>query len=82
MKAGDHIRVQMYTMGHRSHTQDFYVEEFRYCLGIFLSEDDRTAGHFTPLCELYEPGPESKEDYISNYGPYHTNMVQAWMDIP
>jgi len=82
MKAGDKIRVQKYIMGHRSHTDDYTVEEFRFCLGIFLSDDHRKAGKFTPLCELYENGPDSKSDYISHYGGYYTNQVQAWMDIP
>lgn len=82
MKLGDKIRVQKYIMGHESHQDDYVVEEFRHCLGIFLSGNDREAGRFTPLCELYEPGAESEEMYISNYGNYHTNMVQSWMDLP
>lgn len=82
MKTGDRIRIQFYMFGKPSHQKDYTVEEFRYCLGVFLSDDDRTAGRFTPLCELYEPGPESEQKYISNYGEYHTNMVQSWMDIP
>ena len=82
MRAGDKIRVQHYIMGHPAYTEDYTVEEFRYCLGIFLSEDHRKAGHFTPLCELYERGAESENDYISNYGDYYTNPVQSWMDIP
>lgn len=82
MKAGDRIRIQRYIMGHPSETEDFTVEEFRYCLGIFESEQHRQAGRFTPLCDLYERGPDSKDDYISNFGEYYTNPVQAWMDIP
>lgn len=83
MKAGDKIRVQMYIMGHhKGDLKDFVVEEYRYCLGIFLSEQHRTAGRFTPLCELYEPGPDSEKDYIPNFGEYTTNEVPAWMDIP
>jgi len=81
MKAGDRIRVFTYTMGHRTGTKDFTVEEFRYCLGIFENAMCKEAGHFTPLCNLYETGPDSEERYISNFGPYHTSMVQAWMDI-
>ncbi|MCF7811566.1 hypothetical protein K9N50_11325 [bacterium] len=81
MKAGDRIRVFTHTFGHRTGTVDLVVEEFRYCLGVFASENDRKAGRFTPLCDLYEPGPDSKQDYIPNYGEYHTNMVQSWMDI-
>ena len=82
MKAGDRIRVQKYIMGTAAYTEDYTVQEFRYCLGIFETEQHKSASDFTPLCELYERGPESKDDYISNYGPIYTNPVQAWMDIP
>lgn len=81
MKAGDKIRIQHYMMGYKSHTEDYTVEEFRYCLGIFQSSEHRAANSFTPLCELYERGPESEDDYISNFGATYTNPVQAWMDI-
>ena len=77
MKAGDRIRVS-----HYYGNEDFTVEEFRFCLGFFESDEHRKAGQFTPLCELYEKGPESVEGYISNFGTYYTNPVQAWMDIP
>lgn len=79
---GSRIRVQKYTMGHPTHTDDYTIELFRHCPGIFLSSADRQAGNFTPLCELYEPGPDSEKKYISNYGNYFTNEVQSWMDIP
>jgi len=82
MKAGDRIRVQRYIMGHPSYTEDFTVEEFHHCLGIFESNEHREAGSFAPLCDLYERGPDSKNSYISNYGEYYTNPVQGWMDIP
>jgi len=82
MKAGDKIRIQKYIMGHPSHTEDYTVECFRFCLGIFLSGQDRTASNFTPLCDLYEVGPDSTREYISNYGEYQTNQIQSWMDIP
>lgn len=81
MKAGDRIRVQHFMMGHRSYTEDFTVEEFRYCLGFFESPQHRQANKFTPLCDIYERGPDSKDDYISNFGECYTNPVQAWMDI-
>ena len=61
--------------------QDFTVEEFRYCLGIFESDEHRQAGKFTPLCELYGRGPESETKYISNFGEYVTNPVQLFMNI-
>jgi hypothetical protein len=82
MKAGDRIRVQQYIMGYPIGTEDYTVEEFRFCLGFFESDEHRKASMFTPLCNLYERGPESVESYISNFGPYFTNPVQGWMDIP
>ena len=82
MKAGDRIRVQYDVFGVKGYTEDFTVEEFRYCLGYFATDQHRTASQFTPLCVLYERGPDSVNDYISNYGEYYTNPVQAWMDIP
>lgn len=82
MKPGDRIRLTRYIMGHACGTEDFTVEEFRHCLGVFESEEHRTAGRFTPLCELYEPGPDSEHLYISNFGEYISNMVPAFMNIP
>ena len=82
MKTGDRIRIQYYMRGHPFETEDFTVEEFRFCLGIFKSEQHRKAGKFTPLCDLYERGADSKDDYISNFGEYYTNPVQGWMNIP
>lgn len=82
MKVGDKIRVFTYCMGFKKGTEDYTIEEFRFCLGFFQSNDHRKANKFTPLCELYERGPDSKNDYISNYGEYYTNPVQAWMNLP
>ena len=82
MKAGNRIRVTMYCFGQDIGFEDFTVEEFRYCLGIFRSEQHREAEHFTPLCELFERGPDSENKYISNYGEYISNMVQGWSDLP
>ena len=81
MKAGDKIRLQWYIMGFPAYLRDFEVEEFRHCLGIFKSNHHRIAGDFTPLCDLYESGPESESKYLSNYGEYITNEVPSWMDI-
>jgi hypothetical protein len=84
MKAGDRIRLHVPVMagwGFKK-LEDFTVEEFRFCLGIFKSEEHRLAGRFTPLCELYEPGPESESKYIENFGEYRTNMVQEFMNLP
>lgn len=77
MREGDRIRI-MTLYG----PEDYTVESFRWCLGFFNSEDHRAAGNFTPLCDLYEPGPESERGYISNYGDYYTNEVQGWCDLP
>ena len=81
--AGDKIRLPwVYPDGQKSGKhKDFTVEEFRYCLGIFVNENDRTAGKFTPLCELYRAGPESEERYIGNYGTYYTNQVPDFIKI-
>lgn len=82
MKAGNKIRVTEYFCGHDIGFEDYTIEEFRHCLGIFQSEQHREAGDFTPLCELYERGPDSENKYISNYGEYLTNKVQGWSDLP
>ena len=81
MKAGDKIRLTDYVMGYPCGTSDYVVEEFRYCLGIFLSDEHKEAGKFTPLCELYERGPLSENKYISNFGEYDTNLVPSYMNI-
>lgn len=78
MEAGCKIRLEHEYGG----TDDYVVEVFRHCLGVFLSPAHREAGDFTPLCELYGKGPESEEGYVGNHGAYWTNMVPAWMDIP
>ena len=79
LKCGDRIEMEYYIMGKPTGEWHKYtVEEFRQCLGIFESDDHRTAGNFTPLCELYKAGPDSREKYISNYGSYTTNMVPGW----
>jgi hypothetical protein len=82
MKAGDRIRMTYYTMGHANGFVDFTIEEFRFCLGIFESDEHRQADRFTPLCELYGDGPDSEARYISNFGDYRTNQVPSFMNIP
>lgn len=82
MKAGDKIRINWFDFGYWDGVEDYVVEEFRYTLGIFRSEQHRVAGVFTPLCELYYRGPESENAYLSNFGEYTTNLVQGWSDIP
>ena len=78
MKAGDRIRVSCPYVG----LIDYTIEEFRFSLGFFESEQHREMSLFTPLCDLYERGPNSNNDYMSNLGPFITNPVQAWMDLP
>jgi hypothetical protein len=83
MKAGDRIRLTEYIMGtHPIGTNDYTVEEFRFCLGIFQSEQHRKAESFTPLCDIYDRGPDSENKYISNFGEYVSNLVPAFMNIP
>ena len=82
MKEGDWIRLDVGWFGMYVDLQDFEVEEFRHCLGIFATENHRKAGKFTPLCELYIAGPESKYGYISNFGEIITNQVPLFMNIP
>ncbi len=82
MKVGDRIRMGKYIFNFPAGTKDYTIEEFRFCLGIFESEQHRKAMKFTPLCELYERGPDSKTKYLSNFGEYYTEPVQSWMDIP
>ena len=81
MKVGNKIRVFETMMGHVTGHNDFIVEEFRYCLGIFESEQHRLASRFTPLCDLFEPAPDSERKYMSNFGDYNTKYVQYWMDL-
>ena len=82
MKAGDRIRVDVGRYALYTDLQDFTVEEFRYCLGFFASDQHREAGHFTPLCDVYGRGPDSESKYISNFGEYTTNLVPDFMNLP
>jgi hypothetical protein len=75
---GDRIRLE----GHYGTTNDFTVEKFRDCLGVFWSDAARKAGSFTPLCEMYGHGAGSENSYISNYGEYVKNPVALWMQLP
>jgi len=81
MKPGMKIKLPYFICGEIISWDEFEVEEFRHCLGVFISKEHRIANQFTPLCELYERGPESKEGYISNHGEYYTNPVQLWIDL-
>lgn len=78
LAVGDKIRVERIY----GDTTDLCVEEFRQCLGVFVSEAHRQAQDFKPLCDLYGSGPETQQKYISNYGEYFTNQVPLWMNIP
>jgi len=78
MRVGDRIRIKT---GWGS-LANFTVEEFRYCLGVFQSDQHRIAGDFTPLCDLYEAGAYSELHYLNNFGEHITNKVPRWMDLP
>jgi len=78
LKIGDRIRLEF----QYGELRDFTIEEFRQCLGIFISEAHREAGEFKPLCGLYESSAQSESHYIGNYGSYFTHMVPSWMNIP
>lgn len=81
MLVGDIIALEVHVMGKPTgEWQEFVVEEFRDCLGVFLSDQHRTAGRFVPLCDLYQPGLKSEEKYIPNFGSYYTNMVPQWQN--
>lgn len=82
MEEGDRIRVQHYCTGYLSGTKDYTVEKFRFCLGVFLTPQDREAQNFTPLCDLYEPAPDNVKSYIPNYGSINTKYVQSFMNLP
>lgn len=75
---GDRIRIE----GQWSNSFSLTVEMFRDCLGVFLTDQHRTAGKFTPLCELYGFGAGSANGYISNFGEYIKNPVAEWMQLP
>ncbi len=79
MKAGYKILIPDCYGGYNDDV--FTIEIYRHCLGIFESSAHREAGMFTPLCSLYEAGPDSETKYISNFGEYKTNKVQAWIYI-
>ena len=75
---GDRIQID----GDWGHVFDCTVERFRDCLGVFLSEQHRTAGKFTPLCDLYGHGAGSENGYIGNFGEYVKNPVAQWSQLP
>ena len=78
LAVGDWIRVE----GEWGATYDRPIEEFRQCLGVFLTVKHRKAGQFTPLCNLWGRGAGSEVSYISNFGEYIKNPVALWMNIP
>ena len=58
---------------------EYEVILFRGCLGIFETEQHKEMGRITPICNLYEAGPDSENKYMSNIGPYQTNLVPAFI---
>lgn len=79
-KAGDTIRIVRDTHWRGVEVLTFTLEIYRHTLGYFASEDDRIASRFTALSDpdLYGDGPESKDAYISNYGPYRTHQIPMY----
>lgn len=75
-KAGDKIRV-VWELYRGVEVEEYTLETFRYCLGFFMNKNDRKASRFVALSdpELYRDGPDSKHDYIPNYGDIVTNQV-------
>lgn len=76
--AGDKIRIE----GHWGNVYIRRVELFRDCLGVFLTQSDRNAGDFTPLCELYGFGAGSSNEYEPNHGQYVANPVALFSQVP
>jgi hypothetical protein len=76
--AGDKIRIE----GNWGRVYIRRVEVFRDCLGVFLSDQARTMGKFTPLCDLYGFGAGSSHGYMSNHGEYVKNPVALWAQVP
>jgi hypothetical protein len=75
---GDRIRVKFDRYG----SEDYTVERFRDCLGVFESPQHREAGMFTPLCEMYGHGDGSSRGYVCNFGEYIKDPVPVWMQLP
>ena len=69
-KEGDVIRWVRDSYWRGMEVEEYTLETYRYTLGFFESENHREAGRFTPLCDpdLWIDGPESREEYISNFG--------------
>ncbi|MBW9430456.1 hypothetical protein FHC77_06810 [Atlantibacter hermannii] len=79
-KSGDVIRWTRDTNWRGIETVEYTLELYRFTLGFFESEQHREAGIFTPLSDrdLWVDGPESEDEYISNFGSYRTNQVPAF----
>ncbi|WP_338561821.1 hypothetical protein [Erwinia sp. E_sp_B04_7] len=79
-KAGDTIRIVRDDNWYGIEVLTFTLEVFRHTLGYFADEQAREASRFTALSDpdLYGNGPESKDAYISNYGPYKTNQIPLY----
>lgn len=78
VNAGDKIQLDLGWDGMTVDLQDFTVEEFRFALGVFLSDDHRKMKKFTPLCELFCDGPNSEKEHMPHYGEYSTNQVPSF----
>lgn len=79
-KPGDVIRWTREDSWRGTEVMEYTLEVYRFTLGFFMDENRRKAGIFTPLsdCDLWIDGPDSKDEYICNFGPYRSNQVPAF----
>ena len=79
-KAGDIIRWVRDDNWRGIEVVECELEVYRFTLGFFVDEQHRSAGCFTALSDsdLWIDGPDSKGDYICNFGSIRTNQVPAF----
>ncbi|WP_414456808.1 hypothetical protein [Enterobacter kobei] len=79
-KPGDVIRWTRDTNWRGVEVTEHMLEIYRHTLGFFEDDSHREAGIFTPLSDpdLWVDGPDSKEEYIYNFGSYRSNQVPAF----
>ena len=81
IKAGDRIRVRFVPYPNCEEFEEYTVEEFRGCLGIFETGSCRKAQEFSPLCSLYRKSRDAVQGYIPNYGEYWDKWEPAFEKI-
>ncbi len=80
VRVGDTIRLRI-AQGHYEEIVEAVVELHRCCPGVFFFEYERRVGGFHPLCEFYERGPNSRDEYEPNYGEYVSDLVPGWVIV-